>query len=312
MTYLDKKIQKRIEDKLKQLNNFRPLSKEVFKKLREQFEIELTYNSNAIEGNSLTLKETYLVINEGVTIKGKPLRDHLEAKNHQEALEYLYGLIEKDKHNTFSENLIRSINQIVQQNIDKEWAGKYRNSGVIIGGATHRPPDALKVPGLMKNLIKWYSLNKKQHPIELASIIHHRLVNIHPFFDGNGRTSRLVMNIILTEAGFPLVVILKNDRKRYYSTLALADKGKYSLFVNFIARAVERTLDIYLKVLMPKNGSKEKYISLAELAKTTKFSDKYLNLLARSGKLEAHKEGRNWLTTKDSLKNYLEGRERKR
>lgn len=312
MTYLDKKIQKRIDDKLKQLNKFRPLSKEVVKKLREQFEIELTYNSNAIEGNSLTLKETYLVINEGITIKGKSLRDHLEAKNHQEALEYLYGLIEKGKHNTFSENLIRSINQIVQQNIDKEWAGKYRNSGVIIGGAIHRPPDAIKVPSLMKNLIKWYSLNKKQHPIELASIIHHKLVNIHPFFDGNGRTSRLVMNIILMEAGFPLVVILKNDRKRYYSTLALADKGEYSLFVNFIARAVERTLDIYLKVIMPKNRSKEKYISLAELAKTTKFSDKYLNLLARNGKLEAHKEGRNWLTTKESLKNYLEGRERKR
>lgn len=312
MTYLDKKIQKRIDDKLRQLNKFRPLPVEVVKKLREQFEIELTYNSNAIEGNSLTLKETYLVINEGITIKGKPLKDHLEAKNHQEALEYLYGLIEKDKRNTFSENLIRQINQIVQQNIDKEWAGRYRNSGVIIGGATHRPPDAFKIPGLMKNLIKWYSLNKKQHPIELASIIHHKLVNIHPFFDGNGRTSRLVMNIILMEAGFPLVVILKNDRKRYYSTLALADKGNYSLFVNFIARAVERTLDIYLKVLMPKKGYKEKYISLAELAKTSRFSDKYLNLLARNGKLEAHKEGRNWLTTKEALKNYLEGRERKR
>lgn len=312
MTYLDKKVKNRIDGKLHRLNKFRPLPVSVVKKLKEQFEIELTYNSNAIEGNSLTLKETYLVINEGITIKGKPLKDHLEAKNHQEALDYLYELIEKDKHNTFSENLIRSLNQIVQQNIDKEWAGRYRNSGVIIGGADHKPPEAIEVPGLMSKLIKWYSNNKELHPVELASIIHHKLVNIHPFFDGNGRTSRLVMNIILMQSGFPLVVILKNDRQRYYKALASADKGNYSLFVNFIARAVERTLDIYLKVLTPKKENKEKYISLTELAKTTKFSAKYLNLLARNGKLEAHKEGRNWLTTKEALKNYLEGRERMR
>lgn len=310
MTYLDKKVKNRIDDKLHRLNKFRPLPISVVKKLKEQFEIELTYNSNAIEGNSLTLKETYLVINEGITIKGKPLKDHLEAKNHQEALDYLYELIEKDKHSTFSENLIRSLNQIVQQNIDKEWAGRYRNSGVIIGGADHKPPEAIEVPRLMSKLIKWYLNNKKQHPVEIASIIHHKLVNIHPFFDGNGRTSRLAMNIILMQSGFPLVVILKSDRQRYYKALASADKGNYSLFVNFIARAVERTLDIYLKVLIPKKEQKERYISLAELAKTTKFSAKYLNLLARNGKLEAHKEGRNWLTTKKALKNYLEERER--
>ncbi len=310
MTYLDQKLKNRIDEKLKRLNGFRPLPVSAVKKLKERFEIELAYNSNAIEGNSLTLKETYLVINEGVTVKGKPLKDHLEAKNHQEALDYLYELIEKDKHNTFSENLIKSLNQIVQQNIDREWAGRYRNSGVIIGGSDHRPPEAIDVPALMSGLIKWYSKNKNQNPVELASIIHHKLVNIHPFFDGNGRTSRLVMNIILMQSGFPLVVVLKSDRRRYYAALSSADKGNYSPFVDFIARAVERTLDIYLKVLTPRKNPQEKYISLAELAAATKFSGKYLNLLARSGKLEAHKEGRNWLTTKEALKNYLENRER--
>lgn len=312
MTYLDEKIKERIEEKLKRLNKYRPLPVSVVNKLKGQFEIEMTYNSNAIEGNSLTLKETYLVINEGLTIKSKPLKDHLEAKNHQEALEYLYDLVGKDRKNTFSDNLIRSLNQIVQQNIDKEWAGKYRNSGVVIGGASHRPPEAIEVPKLMAELVEWYEKNKKMNKIELASILHHKLVYIHPFFDGNGRTSRLVMNIILMRAGFPLVVVLKNDRKRYYSTLSEADKGNYKPFVNFIARAVERTLDIYLKVITPNNKKKEKYISLAELAKNSKFSKKYLNLLARSGKLEAHKEGRNWLTTKEALKRYFEGRERKR
>jgi Fic family protein len=313
MPYLDKKIQKRIDDKLALLNSFRSLPVSAVQKLKQQFEIEMTYNSNAIEGNSLTLKETYLVINEGITIKGKPLKDHLEAKNHQEALAYLYDLIEKDKKNTFSENLIRSLNQIVQQNIDKEWAGRYRNSGVIIGGADHRPPEALEIPKLMQNLIGWVGDNKKKiHPIELASILHHKLVYIHPFFDGNGRTSRLVMNIILMQSGFPLVIVLKNDRKRYYQTLSVADRGEYADFVNFIARAVERTLDIYLKVLMPIKKGKEKYISLADLAKDSKFTEKYLNKLARSGKLEAHKEGRNWLTSKDALKRYMDNRERVR
>ena len=312
MSYLDQKIQIRIDEKLKRLNNFRPLPSSAVQKLKEQFEIEMTYNSNAIEGNSLTLRETYLVVNEGLTIKGKPLKDHLEARNHQEALEYLYDLVEKGKRNNFSENLIRSFNQIVQQNIDKEWAGRYRNSAVIIGGAKYRPPEAIDVPNLMREMIEWYSDNKKMHPIELASIIHHRITNIHPFFDGNGRTSRLVMNIILMQAGFPLVVVMKNDRKRYYATLSVADKGDYAPFVNFISRAVERTLDIYLKVLTPNKVTKEKFISLKELSETTKFSDKYLNLLARSGKLEAHKEGRNWLTTKEALNRYLEGRDRKR
>jgi len=313
MTYLDKKIQKRIDDKLTQLNSFRPLPTSAVKKLKEQFEVEMTYNSNAIEGNSLTLKETYLVINEGLTIKGKPLKDHLEAKSHKEALDYLYSLVEKGKNNTVSERFIRSLNQIVMQDIDREWAGKYRNSGVIIGGADHKPPEALEIPRLMQNLIAWVGdNNKKIHPVELASILHHKLVFIHPFFDGNGRTSRLTMNIILMHSGFPLVVILKNDRKRYYSTLSQADKGDYIPFVNFIARAVERTLDIYLKILTPDKKDKVEFVLLSKLAKKTNFTEKYLNLLVRSGKLEAHKDGRNWLSSEEALKRYLESRERKR
>jgi Fic family protein len=313
MRYLDKKLQARIDGKLALLNSFRPLPVSAVKKLKEQFEIEMTYNSNAIEGNSLTLKETYLVINEGITIKGKPLKDHLEAKSHKEALDYLYSLVENGKNNTVSERFIRSLNQIVMQDIDKEWAGKYRNSGVIIGGADHKPPEALEIPRLMQNLISWVGDNKKKiHPVELASILHHKLVYIHPFFDGNGRTSRLAMNIILMQSGFPLVIVLKNDRKKYYQSLSSADKGEYVSFVNFIARAVERTLDIYLKILMPSKKGGEKFVSLSELAKVTKFTEKYLNLLARSGKLEAHKEKRNWLSSKEALQKYLDSRERKR
>ena len=165
----------------------------------------------------------------------------------------------------------------------------------------------------MQELILWLRQNRKVlHPVELSAILHHRIVNIHPFFDGNGRTARLVMNVVLMQAGFPLVVILKNDRKKYYRTLGEADKENYAPFVRFMAQAVERSLDIYLKVLTPTRKNKEHFISLAELAKDSKFTDKYLNLLARNGKLEAHKEGRNWLSSKKALQRYLEGRERKR
>lgn len=313
MKYLAKDMHDRLDRKLTLLNSCRPLPKAAVRKLTEQFGIEMTYNSNAIEGNSLTLKETFLVINEGLTIKGKPLKDHLEAKSHTEALEYLYELVDRDKRYTFSERLVREFNQIVMRDIDKEWAGRYRNSTVAIGGADHTPPEAADVPPLMQELILWMQQNRKLlHPVELAAILHHRIVNIHPFFDGNGRTARLMMNVVLMRAGFPLAVVLKNDRKKYYRTLGEADKGNYAPFVRFIAQAAERSLDIFLKVLTPAQKNKEHFISLAELAQDSKFTDKYLNLLARSGKLEAHKEGRNWLSSKGALQRYLEGRERKR
>ena len=313
MNYLDSKIKNRLEEKLKTLKSYRPLPESAVRKIREQFEIEMTYNSNAIEGNSLTLKETFLVINEGITIKGKPLKDHLEAKNHKEALDYLYELVSKNKRNTFSEALIRSFNQIVIQDIDKEWAGKYRNSEVMITGSKHKPPQAIDVSRLMSEFIEWLRENRgRLHPIELAAIIHYRLVAIHPFFDDNGKTARLLMNVILMESGYPLAIILKNDRKRYYNDLSKADDGNLIPFIRFTARAVERSLDIYLRVLTPVNKKKEKFVSLKELSKGSDFSSKYLNLLAREGKLGAHKEGRDWVSSEEALKRYLDDRERKR
>jgi Fic family protein len=313
MNYLDQKIKERIDKKLKLLNSYRPLPTPAVKKIREQFEVEMTYNSNAIEGNSLTLKETHLVINEGITIKGKPLKDHIEAKTHKEALDYLYELIEKKKKIVFSEMLIRLFHQIVTEDIDQEWAGKYRNSLVLIGGADYKPPEAIDVPKMMADLIDWVRSNKnKLHVVELAAIVHYKLVAIHPFFDGNGRTARLIMNVVLMQSGYPIAIILKNDRKRYYNVLSKADRDDLVPFVRFIAQAVERSLDIYLKILTPKEKKKEKFIPLSQLSKGTKFSSKYLNLLIRTGKLEAYKEGRIWVSSKEALLRYLEGRERKR
>lgn len=303
----------RIDQKLKRLQKFRPLPQTAVKKLREKFQIEMTYNSNAIEGNSLTLKETFWVISEGVTVKNKPLKDHLEAKDHHEALEWLYELVQPQKRVTVSEKLIRELHSIVMKKTDEDWAGRYRQSNVFIAGTDHTPPDASAVPAAVAQLIDWFGKNQRRlHPIELAAQLHHRLVFIHPFLDGNGRMARLIMNLVLMKQGYPLAIILKNDRKKYYQVLQQADKNNYPPLISFAARSVERSLDIYLKTLTPAAKKREKFLPLAEIAPKTPFSAKYLNLLAGQGKIEAHKEKRNWLTSVEAIKRYLDSRQRKR
>jgi Fic family protein len=165
----------------------------------------------------------------------------------------------------------------------------------------------------MRDLITWLNSQKnKLNIIELSALLHHKLVYIHPFFDGNGRTARLTMNLFLMQAGYPLVVIMKTDRKKYYDVLDKADKGEYEPLVKFIAQSIERSLDIYLKTLTPATTKQEKFVSLTEISKITPFSAKYLNLLARQGKLEAYKEGRDWLTSKEAVERYLKNRTRQR
>lgn len=310
---IPKNILNRIDKKLQLIQENRPLSPQLVTKLKEQFSFEMTYNSNAIEGNKLTLKETYLVVNDGLTVKGKSLRDHLEAKNHNEAVHFLYELIEHQKRHTISEQLLRSLQQLIIKDIEDSEAGRYRKGNVLITGSSHKPPEAYQIPQLMEELISWIKKNiKKMHPVELAALAHHKLVNIHPFTDGNGRTARLFMNLILLQKGYPLVVILKNDRQKYYRALEKADKGNFNDIEKFIAQAVERSMNMYLQVIKSTSNRKEQYITLSELSKHTAFSEKYLNLLARSGKLEAHKEGRIWLSSRKALNEYMENRERKR
>lgn len=310
---LDPQLQYRIEDKLRRLNMLRPLPSSVVAKLKDQFAIEMTYNSNAIEGNSLTLKETAWVIKEGLTIKGKPLKDHLEAKDHYEALEFLYEIIEHDSQQTISEVFIRNLHELVVRETIRDEAGKYRQTNVIITGSDHLPPDTFEVPIAMGNLIHWTKTSqKKLHPVEFAALLHHKIVYIHPFSDGNGRTARLVMNLVLMHKNYPLVVILKNDRRKYYQVLTKADKGDFKPLVHFVSQAVERSLNIYLKVLAPTKEKGQKFLPLSEISKKTPYSEKYLNLLARYGKIEAHKEKRIWVTTEEAVGKYIKGRQRQR
>lgn len=314
MRFLEERLQRRIEEKLKRLNALRPLPKAAVEKLRERFQIEMTYNSNAIEGNSLTLKETYWVVNEGLTIRGKPLKDHLEVRDHHEALEFLYELVSPRTKPTLSEKLIRELHALVMKKSDEEWAGRYRTGDVVIAGSVHRPPDASVVPAKMHDVIRWFIRKQDElHPIELATLVHHKVVAIHPFFDGNGRTSRLVMNLLLLRQGYPLTIILKNDRMKYYRVLERADKGEYSPLVTFVAQAVEQSLDIYLDALMPaSHKNREKFIRLSAASSRIHYSPKYLNLLARQGKLEAHKIGRDWFTSVEAVERYRKNRQRQR
>ena len=302
---LRKNLKKILAEKLKALNKLRPLSPELVAKLKEKFEIEMTYNSNAIEGNTLTLKETGLVLQHGITVKGKPLKDHLEAKNHKEALLFLYDLVDENERFTFGEYMIKSLHSLVVKESNASIAGHYRDVDVFITGSDHKPPSALDVPSEMEKLVQWANENfKRMNIIEFSAILHHKFVHIHPFNDGNGRTGRLIMNIFLMHHGFPLAIIQKNDRSKYYNALSLADTGKYKTLVNFIGQAVLRSVNLYLDVLMPA-FQKEKWISLAEAAKPYTYSQAYLSKLAKEGKIDAHKQGRNWVTTKEAMERYV-------
>lgn len=194
------------------LDKRRPLTQGELQRLREEFLIEYTYNSNAIEGNTLTLQETALVL-EGVTIDKKPLKDHLEAVGHRDAFLYVQDLV-KDKV-PFSESIIKQIHTLVLMDRPED-RGVYRRIPVRIMGAYHVPSDPILVPEQMENLVAEFSANKKMHPIERAAMFHLKFEGIHPFVDGNGRTGRLILNLMLMQAGYPPINVKYSDRKRYY------------------------------------------------------------------------------------------------
>ncbi len=230
------------------LNQLRNLQSD---KVAKAFDIEYTYESNKIEGNTLTLQETALVIEKGLTIGGKSLNEHLEAVNHQHAIEYIKDLAKQNE--TISERDLLQIHYLILQGINNEQAGKYRNLQVLISGAKHVPPQPYLVQKEMESLFLWYNENKdKLHPVVLSAEIHERLVTIHPFIDGNGRTARLLMNLILLQNGFP-IAILKGDidsRLKYYSALETAQiEHNKEPFINLITENVEETMQRIIKVV---------------------------------------------------------------
>jgi Fic family protein len=237
-----------IDEQKRTIDTRRPLTKNQYNTLRNNLIIEWTYNSNAIEGNTLTLSETKVVL-EGITIGGKSVVEHLEAINHRDAILFLESIV--DGHEDISEWNIKNLHQIILKDIDNLNAGKYRMENVLIGGAKHIPPDYLMVPVLMQKLV--YEDNREwiqYHPVVRAALLHGEFVKIHPFIDGNGRTARLLLNFVLMLNGYPPIVIKRESRLAYYEALDTAHTTlNYSKFVHLIATLVFEAEQLWLKIL---------------------------------------------------------------
>ena len=292
----------RIQEKKDRLAKLRPLPQAALERVRSDLSIEWTYNSNAIEGNTLSLRETRMVLELGLTISGKNLREHFEVNNHHKAIDLVENLAKSKAE--LNEHEILEVHSIILENIERDYAGRYRSGQVRILGANFVPPNHLRIREMVAELLRDTNENPaKLNAIELFSRFHHRLVWIHPFFDGNGRTARLLMNLLLMRLGFPPAVVLYNNRKQYYRTLNLANNGNYEPFILLIAQAIERSLDLYLEATGVL-GSDE-YVPLSRLALKFPYSQEYLSLLARQGKIDAHKKARNWLATEQSIEDYI-------
>ncbi|MDT3766078.1 Fic family protein [Priestia filamentosa] len=237
-----------IDRKKVKLDTLRPLPKYTLKSLREKLLLEWTYNTNAIEGNTLTINETKVVL-EGITVGGKTMREHLEVINHRDAIAYVEEIVQKGE--PLTEWQIKNLHRLVLKGIDDEYAGVYRDQQVFIAGARHTPPAPYLIKEQMEQLINWYENEaQKLHPVERGAMLHAIFVGIHPFIDGNGRTSRLLLNLELMKAGFPAVVIKVENRLAYYEALDKSHTTKnYHDFIQLIVKEVEDSLNLYLSAL---------------------------------------------------------------
>ncbi len=283
---------KKLTEKKKILDKHRPFDAALVKNLEEWFKIELTYTSNAIEGNTLTRAETALVVEKGLTIGGKSITEHLEATNHAAALDLIKEQI-KHKPSDLKEKDILKIHEIILDRIDRENAGIYRRVPVRISGSAVALPNPRKVQELMDEFFVWIKKEDKMHAVELAAEAHYRFVTIHPFIDGNGRTARLLMNMILMMKGFPPAIIRKNDRLAYIKSLEKpqlvnGEGDSKNDYFKLISAAVNRSLNIYLKAIdgeveKPEN---EKLLKIGELAKATNKSVPTIRHWTKEGLLQ--------------------------
>ena len=243
---------KEVDVQKEQLSALRPLPEEALKKIQDALDIEYTYESNRIEGNTLTLQETALVVNEGVTISGKSMREHLEAINHAEAISYIKDIAKQDIE--ISERTIKEIHALILHGIDRENAGRYRTVPVMISGSTHMPPQPYLIEKQMEDFILRFKQMEaeKVHPVLIAAYLHDELVRIHPFMDGNGRTSRLLMNLYLLRHGYVIITLKgSNDAKvNYYKALEMSHTEQLPEdFQKLVIEAEIAALQKYLSIM---------------------------------------------------------------
>jgi len=246
-------------DQLKaKIDAMRPFPPETLKSLQEYYRVGLTYSSNALEGNSLTESETKIVIEDGLTVEGKPLRDTYEAIGHAEAYDHLYE-IAQEKPLELAD--ILKLHELFYRKISPESAGKIRTGQVFISGSRYRLPKSSDLPELLEKFVVWFHGNEKRlHPVEFAALSHQKLVFIHPFIDGNGRVSRLLMNLALMRAGYNIAIIPPILRGEYIAALEKAHRNTGD-FCSFIAHCVSETQKDLLRLFgvrpMPMKGTEQ-------------------------------------------------------
>jgi Fic family protein len=243
-----------IDHKKTLIDAARPLPKIILNKLTEYLDIEWTYNSNAIEGNTLSREETMLILKEGLTISGKSMREHLEVTNHKNAIDYLGELLTRVEPITKKD--ILQIHALILEGIDNKYAGKIRDVEVYISGTNERLPLPDKCLELMAEFSKWLVDRQEKrdlHPVCFAAQAHYRLVAIHPFIDGNGRTARLLMNFLLMKYGYPIAIVgcETEERKAYYAAIRTGHAGNLLPFETIIGQYVNATADKYLASIPP-------------------------------------------------------------
>lgn len=240
-------------DQLQQeINSMRPLSRSALRQLKNYYRVGLTYSSNALEGNSLTEAETKVVLEDGITIGGKPLKDHFEAIGHSEAFDLLYTLAKKSE---ITERQILDLHKLFYLRINAKQAGRYRKIGVVVTGSTLDFPRPAELKKIMQDFTA--EIPKKRtntHPIEFAAWLHIRMVSIHPFIDGNGRTARFLMNLALLQAGYPITIIPPVLRGDYIDALKASNRGTNHTFVNLLSSMVCESQRDYLRLLKSLGG----------------------------------------------------------
>lgn len=263
---------KRLTDKKKKLDGFRPLPPALVNNLEEWFRVELTYTSNAIEGNTLTRKETALVVEQGLTVRGKTLKEHLEAINHAEAMDFIKELVGENRKD-IQERDVLDIHALILKKIDDDNAGRYRQVAVRISGSNVILPNYVKVPELMEGFCEWLRGKNTDHPAKIAADAHFKFVSIHPHADGNGRTARLLMNLLLMQTGYPPALVRKEDRDLYIDSLEKAQlTNQFEDYYKVIYRAIDRSFDIYLDAVEGKTPTvvvQKRLLKIGELAKET-------------------------------------------
>lgn len=294
----DESLLLRIDEKKHRIDSMRPLSVDVLKRLNEELRLQHTYHSNAIEGNTLTMSETQLVLEECITIGGKSLREHLEVTNNARAFDLMLNIAQEKR--MIDHITIQQIHEAVTKG-ELEEAGRYRTKNVRIGNAIKTPPDWSKVVRLMDELIKETN-ERKSHPVETAAILHHRFVEIHPFVDDNGRVARLITNLYMVARGYPPIILKKEERIKYYKFLRSADTINIEPFIGFIAKAVDEGLTRHISVF----GGEDELLPLKEIAKDTPYSQEYLGLRARQGVLDVTKIGRVWYSSRRAIEKMRE------